>query len=205
MILSIDVGKKNLALCLGDKRGKIKKWEKISLVEEKVCESCKKNKATKVYNKIQKFICKNKKCEIELRQIYPKPGRQSKYKSKSGDINLICNNIEKYLQNYSCSLCLIENQPVLANPSMKTVQMLIFGYFRFLKKTTVQLINARDDYTTFGVNLPSKLKDKKQKAVYICKNVLNKKWLEYFNTFKKQDDLADSFLQYYKYIKDNVV
>ena len=105
MILSFDIGIKNLSYCIlykDDKYDSINKnnikiidWGIIQLIEDGIkCKNVPLDKITTIlYNKLHdKFI------------------------------------------DYDITKVLLENQPVLKNPLMKSIQMIIYGYFGYEKK-----------------------------------------------------------------------
>lgn len=125
----------------------------------------------------------------------------------------------------------IENQPVLKNPVMKTIQMMVYSYFKMNKMlqeeiNTVCLVNAGnklkfafnviypyitkqtnefDDLQNTIINPKNKYKETKTASIQYVKSLLTlkdlSKHLQYFNNFKKKDDLADTLLQglYFSY------
>ena len=113
MILSFDIGIKNLAYCIlyqnDDKSITIEKWDNIQLLEnDEKCKGFPLNEITKrMYNKL---------------------------------------NTE--LSNYDITEVLLENQPCLKNPVMKSIQMIIYGFFNYQsvllgrKIENIKLINA---------------------------------------------------------------
>ncbi len=113
---------------------------------------------------------------------------------------------------------LIENQPVLKNPVMKSIQMMVYTYFKNLQInenkmiTDVQMVNASNKvryatnvlskhFQTSGSEANEKKTYKMNKliAVSCTKELLSYKGLSnaltFFNGFKKKDDLADTLLQ----------
>lgn len=111
---------------------------------------------------------------------------------------------------------LIENQPVNKNPTMKSVQMIVFTFFNLLK-----LNNSIENMQVCFVSASNKLKcihkpegidsitastkyaANKKKSILICEHYLERfikttsamDWNKFFKSHKKRDDLADSFLQ----------
>ena len=108
---------------------------------------------------------------------------------------------------------IIENQPVLKNPTMKSIQMLIYSYFAYLKHI--------EHHSTLGINFIGastkvKLAEKilKEKGIEMdkcsskyqynkkisikCTSELllntNEELHEFFISHKKKDDLADCYL-----------
>jgi hypothetical protein len=118
----------------------------------------------------------------------------------------------------------IENQPVLKNPTMKTLQVLIYGYFQHLRYVTstssflgevvfvsavsklkvkdVQLVEAkkRKQKITPETPLPSSYRDNKASGIATTRFYLEScvegldTWLPFMESHPKKDDLCDSFL-----------
>jgi hypothetical protein len=123
---------------------------------------------------------------------------------------------------------IIENQPVLKNPTMKSVQMILYSYFAF-KSVKVKdfkdliLMNASNKlkvYTKKIENNETLDKINKIKSKYsrnkklsilhtelLLSEIFEKKkceeWLDFFSSNKKKDDLADSFLMNLFFLKKN--
>lgn len=110
-----------------------------------------------------------------------------------------------------CENIIIENQPVLKNPKMKSIQIMLYSYFLIRNKNinAIQLINASNKLKVYKGKLDSEIdnklkliKDKYKKnkmtAIEHCRKImeLNKenKFIEEFDTHKKKDDLADAYL-----------
>ena len=122
-------------------------------------------------------------------------------------------------------IVLLENQPVLKNPTMKSVQMLVYGYFimKGMKEKKVKeikcysanqkntLISLLDDEQIEYIK--DKLKDTKSKynrnkkeSIMITERIIKGNHFETkFNSSKKKDDLADSLLMTIHYITKNIV
>ena len=117
-------------------------------------------------------------------------------------------------------MVLLENQPVLKNPTMKSVQMLVYGYFimKGLKEKKVKEIkcySANQKNTLISLleytqqeYIKDKLKDTKSKytknkkeSIMITERIIKGNFFENkFNSSKKKDDLADSLLMTIHYI-----
>ena len=113
----------------------------------------------------------------------------------------------------------IENQPSLKNPRMKTIQILVLSYFIAQQRTLTTNIskidcfaprqkldiyqgNRRDDIVN-SITCKSKYSRTKKMSIEFTKEMIKDqiKWLTFLNSNKKKDDLADSFIQGACYIK----
>ena len=218
-ILSFDVGIKNLAYCLiDDKDYTIDDWGILNISSEPVCEHCNKktgvqcDKTAKVINSNNLKLCsshKNLKCYKDYKnKLIPK--------IKNPLLSVGTNMIEKLNEKkdfLQVDHVLIENQPALKNPTMKSIQMILYSYFLIHGITrddrdmkTIEMINARNKLKAYkGPPIECSIKDKYKKTKYLgiqyCKYMIqeNKKIKKYIlNHFlhsKKQDDLSDAYLQ----------
>ncbi len=118
---------------------------------------------------------------------------------------------------------IIENQPVLKNPTMKSIQMILYSYFAFkslkLKEfKDLILMNAGNKMKVYTKEIESeklekinKLKSKysRNKKLSILHTELileennNNDWNDFFKKNKKKDDLADAFLMCLYFLKKN--
>lgn len=114
-------------------------------------------------------------------------------------------------------IVLIENQPVQKNPTMKTIQIVVYTYFIYKKVTNADIQSV----VFVSANKKNKLAEKfdidvsgstkyartKKKAVLVTKEILQNdfRWTTFFNGHKKKDDLADCFLQLLSYTNYNPV
>ena len=106
---------------------------------------------------------------------------------------------------------IIENQPVLKNPTMKTMQILLYAYFimnGILKEKVKNIhffsaskkLEAFDDVDNKIINTLSHLSgqyqvNKKAAILYTLEMIKqNDKWFKFFNNHQKKDDLADAYL-----------
>ena len=230
IILSVDVGIKNLAVCIVkiDNSGcKILEWEIINSIQDlldnqltccvtrkgKLCSKIACNKV--VINDKTLGFCNLKTCQKELTGSYSKK-QIKKYKKINANhisLDLLGKNIHAGL----CALknvdnldhVLIENQPVLKNPKMKSIQMIIYSFFLFKttnsdKSFNVKLFNPSTklqiyDGPVITTGKKNKYANRKALSIEYTKYFLNKyednKWVNIFNNSKKQDDLADAYLQ----------
>lgn len=276
LILSFDVGIKNLSFCITkyneEKNNiEIKEWGIINLLKDKIdkqkkCDKCTKFAKYKTKNneyhfcqkhqkvlkllkpfcleKIDKKLdkCSMEKCKkkvkytlngknicashkVELQKEYNNTYKVLKIKlvnCKTLDMNEMLIKIiqvfdNKYLQFLLVDKVLIELQPVLKGPKMKTISNHIYSYFLIngvcnekLKMDKVCYINASNKLKFFDENKEKDLKiykNRKKIAIENTKIVLNKlnqeKFLKIFEESKKKDDLSDSLLQTLYYLEVN--
>ena len=119
---------------------------------------------------------------------------------------------------------LLENQPVLKNPTMKSVQMLVYGYFIMKglkekkvkeikcyaanqKNTLISLLNnEQKEYIKDTLkDTKSKYNKNKKESIMITERIIKGNNFESkFIASKKKDDLADSLLMTLHYIIKNI-
>ena len=195
MILSFDIGIKNLAYCLMYKDNaidnnnniKVIDWGIIQLIEDGV--KCK---------------------EVSLDTI----------------TNVLYNKLQEIFINHDITEVLLENQPVLKNPVMKSIQIILYSFFQYEKVimgrdiNLIKFINASNklklgknlseiNNSEDIINIKSKYTKNKKLAIiytnYFLKDRLivedYEKYNDIFNNHKKKDDLADAFLQGLYYIE----
>lgn len=209
-ILSYDVGINNLAYCLIDtnKNGpngeticnKILEWDIINI-----------NDQVDILNDFN-YEEKLEEC-VKSKTTIPK-----KLKKKKPDIETIALGLYHYLNSHNelsnVDLVLIENQPCMKNPTMKSIQMIIFSYY-ILKKSNnvnvnVKFISAQnklknykeEDYGLDMSNIKSKYTKRKKLSIAVCGEMIKDdiNMTELYKLSKKKDDLADSYLQAIYYI-----
>lgn len=111
---------------------------------------------------------------------------------------------------------LVENQPTLINPTMKSVSAMLFSYFimrgiheKERTGSTIKSINfcsPASKITVGGDEAGEKLEEAADDKVYkltktlgvkFCKALIadNDEWMHMLESHKKQDDMADAFLQ----------
>ena len=114
-------------------------------------------------------------------------------------------------------IILLENQPVLKNPTMKSMQMFLYSYYLMKimegnnisnkklqcycasKKLDLIKFLTEEEQTkinTFIETVNNPYQKNKKMSIMIVEVLLqnNAKWLEFFKSHPKQDDLADSLL-----------
>ena len=131
----------------------------------------------------------------------------------------IFSELNKYPHFLDAVDIIIENQPVLKNPTMKSIQMVLYSYF-ISKETNgkkfdnMVLISASNKLKVYNgpkdeeIEKINKIKSKytrnKKLAIEHCKKlVTDNKWLDFFNNFSKKDDLADAYLMCRYYLLKN--
>jgi len=192
MILSWDVGVYNLAYCVVDK---------VCDEEDETVYSC--------YIKRWKIlpICTKeelKKDKIAVYERIPKILEEEFYS----------------MQEFSkITDVLIENQPCLKNPTMKSIQMMVYSFFVTNKNhggklcsedncpviSNIEFISPMNKLKVYDgpeleCNLKSKYSRRKKMVILHTKYFMEKydeeEWAEFFEANKKKnDDLADAYLQ----------
>lgn len=218
-VLSFDVGIKNLAYCLIDSDDKtIDDWGILNVSIDPHCSHCN-SKTGKQCDKSAKFICdsdfllcsshKNLKCykNLKMKNI---PKEKNPILHLGENMVKILNEKKNFLE---VDAVLIENQPALKNPTMKTVQMILYSFFLINGVTNIdspinniEMINARNKLKAYkGPPVKCEIKDKYKKTKFLgiqyCKCMIeenqkiDQKYRDQFNESKKQDDLSDAYLQ----------
>ena len=209
-ILSFDIGIKNLSYCLLDDSKQILDWGIINISCDDVCqhinskniECC--NSATCI-TQDNILLCSS---HSKLKKY---PDKKKKIVKKNTIYN-VGNKLVKELDKYDfldCEHIILENQPSLKNPTMKSIQMMLYSYFLIKSKhIKLEMINARNKLKAYkGEPIPCDIKDRYKKnkflAIEYCKKMILKednKFIELFDNSKKKDDLSDSYLQGIYYI-----
>lgn len=233
-----DVGIKNLSYCVVEyneekKEYKILDWNIIdlrtdgTLEEENIVENIKKAKTkskSKTKTKTLEDNEEDDKKEKQKKEKKKKPQKCSKISLKDLSRNLYKQLEENnYFSNFD--YVIIENQPVLKNPTMKSIQMILYSYFSF-KSLNIEsfrdliLMNASNKLKVYKGevdkdemdkinNLKSKYSRNKKISILHTKLILEQhefnknNWISFFDKNKKKDDLADSFLMILYYLKKN--
>ena len=221
-----DIGIKNLGYCiieqLSDKTELIHDINIINLIDPPTiykCSCINKNssvcKGKVLY--IDKINENNKYCnkhyngfttkEQKMIKIIKPPKKCSKYSLEELGKKLF-KTLDEHTLFLKCENIIIENQPVLKNPTMKSIQIMLYSYF-LIKNTNIniiKLVNASNKLKVYKGKIPdsdsiylSNIKDKyrrnKLTAILHTQLMINdKEKLDYFNSHKKKDDLADAYL-----------
>jgi len=207
--LSFDVGIKNLAYCVITPEKDIVDWGIINLNDNPICD-----------------VILNKKCEKQatyyvknddkVNHCCTAHSKRFKNKKKINTNHDICNLSKKCITELrklnlsSIKSVLIENQPALKNPVMKSVQMIIYTFFIIegimdekYSIENIHMVNARNKLKVYkGPKIECNKKGKYAQNKYLSVEytkimIINQqeKFKTLFSESKKKDDLADAYLQ----------
>jgi hypothetical protein len=219
-VFASDVGCKNLSYCIidyneKDKTLKILDWNLINLcsIDNTCCKIMRNKKpCCKIAHYYENGDNVNHYCTTHKTKLC------KKIKIKDQD-NLYSygRNMYDFFDNNSlilqCDKYVIENQPSMKNPKMKSISMLLYSYFVLNKKSNILFIHPTsklkicEDLTKeifkLSKNKNDKYKITKNLSIQYTTNILdneiseNIKWVEKLLSEKKQDDLCDAFLHGY--------
>jgi hypothetical protein len=124
--------------------------------------------------------------------------------------------LDKKIHLLDADYVIIENQPSMKNPRMKSIASTIYDYYlirgkvdKELNKSNIcevkfispsnklKISNSKDKEDLNNVPKSQKYKLIKSLGIKYCLELIShlNNWIIFFNTNKKKDDLADSFLQ----------
>ena len=231
-ILSFDVGIKNLSFCLLND-DVIEDWGILNICTDDVCDH-KNVKTGKRCDKSVKYMCKSggfsptktfQVCSAhkKLKQYSDKKFKCCPKKKNPMLDQGICivETLQKKDNFLKVDLVVIENQPALKNPTMKSIQMILYSYFLIQGVTndeskidSIEMINARNKLKAYtGPKIDCDIKDKYKKTKFLgieyCRYMIEESeqddtWLNLFSNSKKKDDLADAYLQGMYVLKSKV-
>jgi hypothetical protein len=190
---------------------KVHSKKKSNLKEIGKCyeEGCSTN--AKVILEGGKQVCKkHSKNEVIIKTL-----RNKKASKEDLDVlgKMMIKKIDQNIDLNDVSEIVIENQPVLKNPKMKSIQMILFTYF-LIKKPEIKLkfvsanskLNFKIENETIKKikEIKNKYQQRKKLGIEYCKHFIcdNEKWEDFFTNFKKKDDLADAYLLIRKYLSE---
>ena len=209
-ILCIDIGLKNLAMCIMNHDTTIKLWEVYNTIPEQLCSGVQKNgkicgKKCTMFSKNLGYFCKLH----SPKDTKPYKQKNSKTLGLQEIAQSLLNSLDTIFYNNKTvflelkKIC-IELQPKI-NPKMKFASHVV--YTKFLELYNKE--NASIDIKFIGASRKLKSLAKVEKNTYakrkvasveytktflqnICKN--GKEWFYKIEDCKKKDDLADSLL-----------
>lgn len=157
---------------------------------------------------------------------------------KASSINLtqladaLYDEVDKHPEVLDANIVLLENQPVLKNPTMKSVQMFLYSYYVikgykdnnkavntiqcYMASKKLDIIKLMPLEVYYDIkaeikNISSQYSRNKRIAVRLTENILSSKAINcskyetLFNKSKKKDDLSDALLMTLHYLeKDNI-
>lgn len=238
-IISFDVGIKNLAYCSLESNESgviIHDWGIINIIEDinPLCShTIRKKKCTREAHYMIKplndktsnqpiYFCNKKTCIKHMEHTYNKKQiKKSKRKTckniKLQELGILLLSKLQAQQStlINADIVIIENQPVLKNPKMKSIQMMVYTFFLehgLMNSNShisdIILFSARNKLKTYdGPEIKCTLKNKYNKRKYLSIEYTkyfikdNIKWSTFFISNSKKDDLADSYMQGLYYIK----
>jgi hypothetical protein len=207
--LSFDVGIKNLAYCELTPEKKIIQWGIINLNEDPICDVHLNKKCEKQSTYLIKDDCPENYCC----SAHSKKFKKVKKLNTNYDIlkiSQLCIQKLRDLNLTEIKHVLIENQPALKNPTMKSIQMIIYTFFVIegvMNENSlienIHMVNARNKlkvYTGPPIECNKKGKYAQNKFLsveythYMIKEEVDE-FKTLFTNSKKKDDLADAYLQ----------
>ncbi len=236
--ISFDVGVKNLAYCIveffDDKTHKIYDWGIINLMDafEKDIHKCTVTKKGNLCGSVAVnsvclgdntlFFCNKKYCQSIMNTNYNKKDIKKTPKINTKTVSIL--DISKSLMSSlsktklaDVDKVIIENQPVLKNPTMKSIQMVLYSFFvlKGMVETErikdIVMFNAGRKLEVYDgpeIEIPELIKKDKYKCRKYESTVYTRYFIdndsemkEFFEKHKKKDDLADCYLQCLTYYK----
>jgi len=209
-ILSFDIGIKNLAYCRICKDTKnIKQWGILNVSCDELCNHIS-SKGISCDKSATYTIEGNYYCPSHCKLKYNEGKKKKKIKSNNTIYNIgknIINQLDKTFESNDYGQVIVENQPSLKNPTMKSIQMIVYTYFLIKSDIIVEMINARNKLkvyngpvilTPYTNEAKNKYKNNKFLAIKYCSSMIEDQQTEFidlYKTSKKKDDLADCYLQ----------
>lgn len=207
--LSFDVGIKNLAYCVLCKDKKIKGWGIINLNENPCCDVKLNKKCEKQCTYEVKGDSNVKYCCTAHSKRFPKKKKLNTNHDLFNISQLAVSKLRE-LDLKNIGTVLIENQPALKNPVMKSIQMIIYTFFVMdgvmsdsTKIEKIHMVNARNKLKVYKgpkieCNKKGKYAQNKYLSVEYTKEMIKDDeecFQGLFKDSKKKDDLADAYLQ----------
>lgn len=216
----VDIGISHMNFCIIDFTSKeqheIVKWEMVDLTqgtiaEKKVCCVCQK-KATKKHTENNHFYCSKKGCTKTLDHTKLQPMKTVKCVRVGLEglgLNIV-REFDKHPEFDTCHTIFLENQPVYKQPTMKSVQIMLYMYLLMrmehsnsIEKPKITMSHAKSKLDIYdGPEIdPGNKKDyalRKYLSVEYTKYFLKKygkdAWYDFLMRQPKKDDFADSYI-----------
>jgi len=211
-ILSFDVGIKNLAYCQLDSEDKsILDWGILNISVDPPCQheikgKCCECSAKKMVKDTGFRLC-NSHCKLKYYKDL-KLKNMPKLKNPMFDLGKsIIKTLDEKKNFLESEIVIIENQPALKNPTMKSVQMIVYSYFLMKENIKdIQMINARNKLKAYtGPKVECDIKETYKRNKYLAIQYtrymlyqnpkISYDYHKLFEESKKKDDLSDSYLQ----------
>ena len=181
IIISFDVGIKNLAFCIMDYEKKIHRWENLCIVPEE--KKCKEIKIDKLINSILRSLDKNfySLQNVSIIFIENQPSMKNPVMKSVQTVIHSFFEYSKIKNNYNYEINLVS-----ATSKLK------IDFFSYPEKI---------------LSMKNKYLQKKKKSIFLCEKLLkemvfNESFFEFFQKSKKKDDLADAFLYIIYYLQN---
>tara|TARA_Y100000389_G_scaffold200500_1_gene241097 strand:- start:804 stop:1499 length:696 start_codon:yes stop_codon:yes gene_type:complete len=224
-VLSIDVGIKNLSYVFIEINSikpldwNIITWNNINVMHtyddlQYVCNEYtkwQKPMLQECLRSLKVHFPENKMTKSEL-QIILRDFLKSKSVKKESSINLqkLVKNIKAHFDEIFdpklCDAVVIENQPCMKNPQMKTMQMMVFTYFCLIPDTSylVKCIPATQKMRVcknmnWIKTIPKGYANTKKTSIEVVTNLLGDNQPESWIKATKKDDMSDVILQAFAY------
>jgi hypothetical protein len=147
-----------------------------------------------------------------------------KEKTDAHDFNLLSKTLVRVLYekfaDEEFDVVLIENQPCMKNPVMKSIQMIVYSFFLMKsyqesRDIDIKLVSASNKLKVKHKGDISQVKTKSkymQNKQYVVAHVMkylelskeiNEEWIDKFKKEKKKDDWSDAYAQALHYIENN--
>jgi hypothetical protein len=156
---------------------------------------------------IVKGVSSKAAAEEKLSTFYSLPIPKLKVtKALDTELTILHDAIRKFVGDHAAlfrtaNTILLENQPVLKNPTMKSVQILLFATLRDMLQPgppVLKLVHAGkkvqvDEKGDAGYKDRKAASEAKVRKVLAEKTVDSAKWITFFGSHTKKNDLADAF------------
>lgn len=139
--------------------------------------------------------------------------KQAKEKKEFSEISkILMRTLQDLFWDNNYDVILLENQPVMKNPVMKTIQIMIYSFFMVQKTqknldNLIKLVSAqnklkvsqKDKVDCSHITTENKYKRNKETAIAYAKYYLNftnqsQEWIDYFDKCPKLDDISETLL-----------